>query len=426
MPKATGVTFSRQTIDVCRLAYETTATSFRKLELARGIPRSILHDVARRESWVKFERSPSDRLPGAREARDVETEILVNGLTVESPASGTMPADRRPRGRPKGISQYLTMRDAAPVTPEQQRLRWARDEYSAGAMTLRAIARKYRFSSGKLHYVARVEGWTRPPDTPVRGGSAGDAKLSPDRPAKPISAPKEKRGWSAVKAASDVRTADVINFPGALQDCPKNTESVRLTAQTSAGKAQLRVTLAAIRAAMSVEQVHVLEHHQALLAQYSHHLEVYLEPQRFVDTRGLGEAEAAERVVAVQKDALRTLLPTERDTLAGAIKVLTDAVGRTIQLQRAVAGLDKVASAALRPGDPNNPSGDEDGMKGQIIDLEALGTADLRAVQHGMEILDRHHRKQQDAPKPPPPEPIDDLLELVPVVGLEDEEIPPR
>jgi hypothetical protein len=245
-------------------------------------------------------------------------------------------------------------------------------------------------------------------------------------PVEPVSAPK---GWSAEKAVSDVRTADIINFPGIPQECPKKSATVQhLPERSSEEKAQLRITLAAIRAAMSVEQVQMLPYHRAVLARYSHLIEVYLEPQCFVDTKGLDADQAAERIVAAQKVALRMLLPTERDTQAGAVKVLTDAVGRTIQLQRTLAGLDKVAAATSRPGEPNNPIANEDDRKARIIDLEALVIADLRAVPYGMEILDRHHRKRPDAPMPPPPEPIDDLLASEPVATreLEDEDVPPR
>jgi hypothetical protein len=85
----------------------------------------------------------------------------------------------------------------------------------------------------------------------------------------------------------------------------------------------------------------------------SHLIEVYLEPRRFVDINGLAEDEAAERIVATQKVALRMLLPTERDTLAGAIKVLTEAITRNITLKRSVAGLMTMgrssAAFAIRP-----------------------------------------------------------------------------
>jgi hypothetical protein len=89
MPKATGPTFPCQTIDACRLAYETTATSFRQFGDAQGISRSVLHDLARREGWVKFERSPSDRLLGAREADKRETAIMVTRLRIGPPAPRT-------------------------------------------------------------------------------------------------------------------------------------------------------------------------------------------------------------------------------------------------------------------------------------------------------------------------------------------------
>jgi len=39
-----------------------------------------------------------------------------------------------------------------------------------------------------------------------------------------------------------------------------------------------------------------------------------------------------------------------------------------------------------------------------------MTTEEMRAVQHAMELLDRHRHTRRDAPMPPPPEPIADLM----------------
>jgi hypothetical protein len=193
MPKATGATIPRQTIDFCRQVYETTPTSFRKLERAHGISHRVLHDLARSESWVKFERSPTDRLPGAHEAREAATEILVNRLKVEAPKSAAKPTGKRGRGRPKAPSKSLAIAGAAPQTPEQTRLQAARVEFEAGGISWRPLAKKYGFSVGKLRYVSKMVGWGTPPEVPPDATPESPA----DRLEKPGSAPK---GWSAVKA----------------------------------------------------------------------------------------------------------------------------------------------------------------------------------------------------------------------------------
>ena len=177
-------------------------------------------------------------------------------------------------------------------------------------------------------------------------------------------------------------------------------------------KAKIRNTLAAIRAMMTVEQVQQLDHHEALLARYSHLIEVYLEPTRFVDVSGLTEDEAAEKIVATQKAALRMLLPTDRDTLAGAIKVLTESLARNIALKRAVAGLTTMG--AFRPRDPVNPLKDEtEGSRGER-NLKELTLAELREVRRGMQILNGHQQLRSEPPIPPPPDPIDHLRARVP------------
>jgi hypothetical protein len=187
---------------------------------------------------------------------------------------------------------------------------------------------------------------------------------------------------------------------------------------TTEEKAKLRVTLAAIRAMMTVEQVQQLDHHEALLARYSHLIEVYLEPRRFVDVSGLTEDEATEKIVATQKAALRMLLPTDRDTLAGAIKVLTESLARNIALKRAVAGLTTMG--AFRPRDPVNPlKDDNEGSRGEPIDLKRLTLAELREVRRGMEILNGHKQLRSEPPIPPPPESIDDLRRVPKQLGDE-------
>ena len=59
------------------------------------------------------------------------------------------------------------------------------------------------------------------------------------------------------------------------------------------------------------------------LADYAHLLALCLAPHDHLSLEGLSEMAHAEKIAAVQKEALSQVLPTERDTLAGAIKTLT-------------------------------------------------------------------------------------------------------
>jgi hypothetical protein len=138
---------------------------------------------------------------------------------------------------------------------------------------------------------------------------------SADQPVQPASAAHEAPG------SSDARTADVIDFPPSRPGASKLAGPVQLLPDRSPEeKAQLRITLGAIRAMMSVEQAQVLDAHLVRLLQYGHLIDVYLKPSEFVpEDPTLDLAARAAKIVAVQDVARHMLLPTERDTLIGAL-----------------------------------------------------------------------------------------------------------
>jgi hypothetical protein len=379
---------------VCRVEYETLGRSFRWLERRYGIGRTTLHHTAQMEGWAKLGSTP--RPEGERLAQELEETILATGLTHRPPTAAMPlnPAIRRPNGRPRKhfrLSSKTTC--LSNETPEVVGDPVSNEMAQSGTVANSEIA------------------------------PATASVSSPDRPPEPVSDhPSVSVGWPGVKAAADRRTAEVIGFPIASELPKRMAGPVQLLPErTTEEKAKLRITLAAIRATMTVEQVQQLEHHEALLARYSHLIEVYLEPRRFVDVSGLSKIEAAEKIVATQKVALRMLLPTERDTLVGAIKVLTEAIARNITLKRSVAGLPTMG--VFRPGDPANPLEDGEDPRGRLINLEGMDTAQLREVCRAMEALDRQQHLRAGAPVPPPPEPIDDLLDGLPK-QLEEEPLP--
>jgi hypothetical protein len=108
----------------------------------------------------------------------------------------------------------------------------------------------------------------------------------------------------------------------------------RLPDWTLEEKARLRVT----PEATAIELAAQIERHEGLLLRYSDLLEVYLKPQRFIDRAGLTDDQWAEQVAVAQKEALRVLVPTKRETPAGVVKTLTDGLVRAIQLKRTVLG----------------------------------------------------------------------------------------
>lgn len=406
-------TYPRAKIDAARLEYEGNAVSFRDLERMFGISRSHFGKIAQREKWVKF--VPSDP------AADIETAILVAGL------------QRRTGRRPK-YAKPGTVGVSPQAADERQRLICAREEYEASGhgghsgQTVTELARKYGFQPGKLRYVARMEGWTKPPPSPAPPPASEPGSGPADRPAEPVPAetPPTPAGASWVKVAREtpLRTADVINFPGAAPPAQRSASPVArwLPERSVEDKQKLRVALSAIRAVMSVEQVQQLERHEGLLERYSHLLDMYLHPQRFVSPDGLTEEQHGEEIIRVQTLAARILMPSDRDTLGTTVKTLTDALHKTITLKRAIAGLDKVSPAALR----GLTDDADDRNKGPTLDLSAIDVEELRQVQRSMELVERHHRAHQEPPKPPLGQSIDDLLgpEAVVVQEPEDPEGP--
>ena len=114
---------------------------------------------------------------------------------------------------------------------------------------------------------------------------------------------------------------------------------------------------------------------------------------------GLSEIAHAEKIAAVQKEALSQVLPTERDTLAGAIKTLTSSLATTVQLKLRVADL---AHSCIR----NDEDEDRAGGRTHINELD---TPTLRKVHAAMQALTGQRAKAARPPSPPPPEPIEDF-----------------
>jgi hypothetical protein len=126
----------------------------------------------------------------------------------------------------------------------------------------------------------------------------------------------------------------------------------------------------------------------------------------------LDQAARAAKIVAVQDVARHMLLPTERDTLIGALKTQTTTLSETIGLQRTVVGLDrKMPVSSFTPSELDDGPLSAARRSGQLIDLSAIDTNVLRQAQRSMEAIEHHQHDANDAPKPPKPAPIDDLMD---------------
>ena len=338
--------------------YEQKGLGWRLLSANYGFPRDEIRKYAKRHGWVKL--------------ANPAVAILVDGLD-----------------RPTRLGQTI---DEMPPNP-----------------ALRPAPDKDQPALGALE--AGVEGGL-PDASPATTPAAVDSpppskpKVIKDQPSPPL---PEAPEWVKGARPPPPKTADIINFPGSGPPPQRGGTAIQLLPEAKPEeRAQLRIALSTIKAMMTVEQVEQLEHHEGLLRRYSHLIEVYLEPQRFVDLAGMNDDDKAEKITATQSLALRMLLPTERDTLAGAIKVLTSSIQATIVLKRAVAGLHAVKGGAFQPSaDPLIDSIPEPGAK--TVDFSQLPLPQKRVLMEAMEIMQRHQHAQREAPRPPLPESIEDL-----------------
>jgi hypothetical protein len=167
--------------------------------------------------------------------------------------------------------------------------------------------------------------------------------------------------------------------------------------------AALRVQLSARRGELALQQMRRLETHNELLWEYHHLLSVFLNPGKHVDVTGLDAEQAAARLAEVSRQAGRLALPTERDTLAGAIAALSKALIATLAATRSAAGVNPPRQ--LRGGGPHC-----DGDEFETVRTAALDLSQLRYVRSAMELLNGNARRNIEPPKPPPAEGVDDLV----------------
>jgi hypothetical protein len=140
------------------------------------------------------------------------------------------------------------------------------------------------------------------------------------------------------KKASKKPGATILPFPGGKPP-PKLDLLDPFPVRSRVERAKIRVQLAELRGVLSMQHLQLLGRVKQIISDYGHMLQVYLAPHEFAELEGLDESTAMETLMGIQRAALGLLLPTERDTLANALKTFVAAMRDSIQLERMVAGL---------------------------------------------------------------------------------------
>lgn len=315
--------------------------------------------------------------------------------------------------------------DAPPPKPADQAAAEALDRHAAAGATAAhdgALARGLKNIVARVRKQARAA--TNKPRQPNRTAPPPAPEVTNDQVAPPEAAPPADQPNPPPSADAPAKVAkpgpgqNVIQFPGGRGPPPPKMPAELFPVRDKSEQAKIKVRLGHLRGVMSVQQLDQLQQHEELLANYSHLLRVYMAPHEFIALDGLDEEQAKDKLMRTQRAALSQLLPTERDTLAGALKVLTHSLGVTVQLKRQVAGLALKGTARISGGGED----DDQALPG-TGDARSLPLKMLRTVREAMEVLTGARQRDNEPPKPPAPESIDDLIVERPP---EEEEEPPR
>lgn len=248
---------------------------------------------------------------------------------------------------------------------------------------------------------------------------------------RPFGLKKKVKPKKAAKAkpppeAPEAPKTTIVAFPGTYSPPPLRESAEKpfrgLPQRSKEDVLETKVRLAALKGDITLQQFDALQRHDDVLADYRHLLACYLSPQRFVKIEGLSDEDAADRLKQIQTAALRLLLPSERDTLAGAILALNKAQLASIVATRQVLGMERPRGG--RGGVTPDPDADnaEAAAAGGDRSADQLGVKELREVKRGMELLMGVREVNREPPMPPPPDSLDDLVEG----RSEDPPIPPE
>lgn len=277
-----------------------------------------------------------------------------------------------------------------------------------------AFERDVQAEATAEHDAALIDGLTGQADKADKAGKAelpasvaGD-QVPGDQPNPPVAA--DQAAPETALATPDVRlkapkppSAEVIAFPNA-RPAQREPEPTLFPMRSKAEQAELKVRLAGLRGVLAIQQIQQLERHEILLEDFAHLLSVYLGPHKYVDLAGLSAADAEDKKRELQRNALAMLAPTDKDSLAGAVKTLTSSLATVVALKRLVAGCARASARGPLGRDEDEEERGEPGSR-----LAELDNTALRTVQVAMALLTGQQAQQYEPPRPPPPEPLDDL-----------------
>ena len=329
-----------------RWEYETTAISERNLAAKYGMSRSAMRLWIVKQKWTK-----------AVEFRDYTGEAGQKQFQRDVRAAIKRAYDRKII---EALEVALVLPPAGKLT-NPPKLGQSLDYTSAGA-------------------------WELPADPPK-----SSEKASPAGPAR--------------KPASPAEPGEVVRFPGAYLPPPDHAQSrhkeqsTAFPARSRTEMAAMRVQLSSLRGELALQQIQQLRQHDDLLWDYHHLLAVMLNPSKFIDTTGLDADDAARKLDDIRRMATAVVLPTEGDTLKGAIGALNKALLASFSAQRAAVGVTPRQLGVAGEAEGETPQ-----------ELNMLDTASLRQVKGAMDLLKGNFQRNHEPPLPPPPEPLDDLV----------------
>ena len=339
--------------------------------------------------------------------------------------------------------------------------------YEDEGFSIASIAKMYGAPRSSLQLFAQREGWARKDGVELKKGMPNKqaettvptdvqeainliAELAAKKTGSPVQ-PDVPRGKNGLEIKKNEKgrpvlkrrglSAKVITFPG-IKTSRKRGMNASAASQTGPGGAgaasdpaagpepgerllprltakeseRAMKTLRELRAILPIESLRRLERLEGILERYAGWMDLYLDPLAHIETNGLHAFDVEEKAVRTQTLALKLLLPTDKDTLTGAMTTLTTLTAKIIDMQRRIAGIPDVKpTLAEIETDKAIAAEQERAAREAETNLEqhldTMPVADLRKVTEAMELLQKRQHQGTEPPKPPPPLPLDDIYE---------------
>ena len=302
--------------------------------------------------------------------------------------------------------RHTTIRRRSQPDPVLEEIRWL---FENSSISLSQLSRRYTVARTTLQYRISTEEWQR-----------YVAPADPEQRARDLLAVQARAGNSAAvraRARADSAggdagvppfTAAAISPLEAMLPNSAGPAAGQVIAFPGPGVAQEKYPDNCTGAAGTPPRVHKrtgmprrrnadpIGAFQAMIDDYVHLLQVYLNPDQYAETEGLDPAEAEAAVMKLQALARAVLLPTERDSLASAMKVGALGIATLANLLKAAGGSN--SSSTIGTG----AHASEDGS----VEIDKLSIDELVTVQAAINILNGVKTRPSEPPMPPPPEPL--------------------